>query len=576
VRLFTTIAGLRCYLDLRRSGQEQPINNTEGGNSPDPRTGPTLSSVGLVPTMGALHAGHLSLIEQARQNNDLVVVSIFVNPLQFGPNEDFQHYPRSLEHDRALCQQAGVDVIFAPNAAELYGQKKFGIQDWGLEPSLSAFSYAPHLTAELVSQVIPPAAMTAELCGRFRPGHFAGVATVVTKLLTIVQPDRAYFGQKDAQQLAILKRVVADLNLPVEVIGCPIVREADGLAMSSRNQYLSIEERQHATVLYRGLKQAEQVFYQGKQLREDLIDSVKTELITAPTVRLQYIDLVHPDTMMPLEQVEECGLLAMAAFVGSTRLIDNLVLRNRRPILAIDGPAGAGKSTVARQVAQALGLLYLDTGAMYRAVTWMVLQSGIAMADQAAIAELVSQCDIVLESGTGLDNQSMQQNAGSRPSPLPMLNVWINGHEVTEAIRSLEVTAHVSTIAAQPIVRQELVRRQQTYGRRGGIVMDGRDIGTHVFPDAELKIFLTASVEERARRRQQELQSRGQMHLSLTELERTIRDRDRMDSTRRVSPLRKADDAIEIQTDNLSINEVTAKIVSLYQQTLAQWHHHRV
>jgi pantoate ligase/cytidylate kinase len=447
-----------------------------------------------------------------------------------------------------------------------------------MEPSLSAFSYAPHLTAEAVSQVIPPASMTAELCGRFRPGHFAGVATVVTKLLSIVQPDRAYFGQKDAQQLAILKRVVTDLNLPVEVIGCPIVREPDGLAMSSRNQYLSTEERQQATVLYRSLKQAEQVFHQGKRLRDDLIDTVKTELLTAPAVRPQYIDLVHPDTMKPLEQVEDGGLLAIAAFVGSTRLIDNIVLRNRKPILAIDGPAGAGKSTVARQVAQALGLLYLDTGAMYRAVTWMVLQSGIAMTDQAAIAELVSQCEIVLEGGTGLDSNSSNGAQGIETSPnaLPMLNVWINGHEVTEAIRSLEVTAHVSTIAAQSAVRQELGRRQQAYGRRGGIVMDGRDIGTHVFPDAELKIFLTASVQERARRRQQELQSRGQMQLSVAALEQTIRDRDRLDSTRRIAPLRKAEDAIEIQTDNLSIDEVTAKIVTLYQQKLAQLHHHRL
>lgn len=575
MRLFTTIVGLRCYLDLERSGQKQPVHPTKSDNSVDifPPT------VGLVPTMGALHAGHLSLIEQARQNNDLVVVSIFVNPLQFGPNEDFQHYPRSLDHDRLLCQQAGVDAIFAPTAAELYGQKKFGIQEWDVTPSLSTFSYAPHLTAESVSQVIPPAAMTTELCGRFRPGHFAGVATVVTKLLTIVQPDRAYFGQKDAQQLAILKRVVADLNLPVEVIGCPTVREIDGLAMSSRNQYLSVAERQQATVLYRGLKQAERLFYQGKRLREDLIDAVKTELMTAPEVRLQYVDLVHPDTMMPLEQVEDCGLLAMAAFVGSTRLIDNLVLRDRQPILAIDGPAGAGKSTVARQVAQALGLLYLDTGAMYRAVTWMVLQSGIAVTDQAAIAELVSQCDIVLESGNSLNQSSLLEkslDARSDARSLPTLNVWINGHEVTAAIRSVEVTAHVSTIAAQPIVRQELVRRQQAYGRRGGIVMDGRDIGTHVFPDAELKIFLTASVEERARRRQQEWQSQGQMHLSGADLEQAIRDRDRIDSTRRVSPLRKADDAIEIQTDNLSIDEVTAKIVDLYRQTLAHLHHHRL
>jgi pantoate ligase / CMP/dCMP kinase len=551
VRLFTTIAGLRCYLDLKRSEQPIPANSDFADT--------TQPSIGLVPTMGALHAGHLSLIAQARQDNDLVVVSIFVNPLQFGPNEDFQHYPRTLEHDRELCRQAGVDVIFAPTAAELYGQEKLGIRDWRINSPFSVST--AHPVADSVSQVTPPPAMMAELCGRFRPGHFSGVATVVTKLLSIVQPDRAYFGQKDAQQLAILKRIVADLNLPVQMIGCPIVREASGLAMSSRNQYLSEAERQQSAALYRGL-------------REELIDVVKAELMSVSAVHPQYIELVHPDTLAPLEQVEDCGLLAVAAFVGSTRLIDNVVLWNRKPILAIDGPAGAGKSTVARQVAQTLGLLYLDTGAMYRAVTWMVLQSGLAVTDQAAIAELVSQCDIVLASEVPEGNPS--GNGQAAESTLPRPTVWINGHNVTQAIRSLEVTAQVSTIAAQPVVRQELVRRQQAYGRRGGIVMDGRDIGTHVFPDAELKIFLTASVQERARRRQQELQGHNQLQLSLSALEQTIRDRDSKDSSRRIAPLRKAADAVEIQTDNLSIDEVTTKIINLYQEKLARLCSHQV
>lgn len=497
--------------------------------------------------MGALHAGHLSLIERARQENDLVVVSIFVNPLQFGPNEDFSQYPRPLEQDQEHCRQAGVDVIFAPTSAELYG--------------------AAGSATEKLTQVVPPAYMMAELCGRFRPGHFPGVATVVAKLLSIVQPDRAYFGQKDAQQLAIIRRLVADLNLPVEIVGCPIVREPSGLALSSRNQYLSPEERSQATALYRSLQQAQHAFKQGKTLRDDLIDVVKTELATATAVRPQYIELVHPDTMSPLEQVTETGLLAVAAFVGSTRLIDNVLLSSRKPILAIDGPAGAGKSTVARRVAQALELLYLDTGAMYRAVTWLTLQSGISVHDEAAIAELVSQCEIILEEKPGARSQNSE--ISNQPTSLPVLSVWINGQEVTQEIRSLEVTAQVSTIAAHPVVRRELVRRQQTYGRRGGIVMDGRDIGTYVFPDAEVKIFLTASVQERARRRQQELQNREQGQLSLAELEQTIRQRDYMDSTRQIAPLRQAEDAIEIQTDNLSIDEVTAKIINLYREKVA-------
>jgi pantoate ligase / CMP/dCMP kinase len=532
VRLFTTIAGLRCYLEQERfrspANAATPIAVSPQFNSPRlPR------SIGFVPTMGALHAGHLSLIQKARQENDRVIVSIFVNPLQFAPNEDFQQYPRTLEQDQLLCQQAGVDAIFAPNAIELYGDSPLG---------------------DRVTQVIPPAAMIAGLCGRFRPGHFQGVATVVAKLFNIVQPDRAYFGQKDAQQLAVLRQMVADLNLPIDVIGCAIVREANGLALSSRNQYLSDAARSQAAVLYRSLCRAQAALRQGKTLREDLIEGVKAELSTVPALKPQYIELVHPDTMAPIEQLDDVGLLAIAAHIDATRLIDNTLLRNRKPILAIDGPAGAGKSTVVRQVAQQLGLLYLDTGAMYRAVTWLVLHSGIAIEDTAAIAELVSRCAIELDSED--DSETVE--------------VWINGHHITQAIRSLEVTAQVSAIAAQPAVRKELMKRQQSYGRRGGVVMDGRDIGTHVFPDAELKIFLTASVQERARRRMQDLLAQGQESVTLAELEQAISDRDYKDSSRAFAPLRKAEDAIELQTDSLSADEVTAKIVRFYQQKLAE------
>lgn len=539
MRLFKTVAGLRCYLSQLRSGQ---IQAAEQDTVARPSCFPLGTSVGLVPTMGALHAGHLSLIQRARQENDWVVVSIFVNPLQFGPNEDFQRYPRTLEHDRQLCEQVGVDVIFAPSPEELYGREGTHSVS-GLRYPASGIKSQDSLT-----QVIPPTAMMAELCGKSRPGHFPGVTTVVTKLLNIVQPDRAYFGQKDAQQLAILRQMVMDLNIPVELVPCPIVREADGLALSSRNQYLSPEQRTDAAILHRSLRQAEQAFRDGRRFRKELIDTVQTELRTVPTVQPEYIDLVHPDTMMPLQQVEDAGLLAIAARVGSTRLIDNVVLRNRQPVLAIDGPAGAGKSTVVRQVAQTLELLYLDTGAMYRAVTWLVLQSGIAINDEAAIAELVNQCQI---------------DISGNPA---MTRVSINGQDVTYAIRSLEVTAQVSAIAAQAAVRKELVKRQQAYGRRGGIVMDGRDTGTCVFPDAELKIFLTASVQERARRRQQDLKNQGQAEVPLADLEQAIYERDLKDSTRLIAPLRKAADAIEIQTDALTIDQVVAKIVALYQE----------
>jgi pantoate ligase / CMP/dCMP kinase len=502
VRLFTTIAGLRCHLEAKRSGNKE--------------------STGLVPTMGALHEGHLSLIHRARNENDRVVVTLFVNPLQFAPHEDFQQYPRDLDADRALCEAAGVDVIFAPDVAELYPQGR-----------------------DSITHVIPPTSMLMGLCGRSRPAHFQGVATVVVKILNIVKPDRAYFGLKDAQQFAILRRVTADLNLAVEMIGCPIVREPSGLALSSRNQYLSVEQRSQAAILYRSLQAAKQAVRHGTLRQSEIINLVKTELEQFPDMKPEYIELVNPETLEPLEQVEESALLAIAAHMGKTRLIDNVMLQTRQPILAIDGPAGAGKSTVVRRVAQALELLYLDTGAMYRAVTWLTLQSGIAVDDEAAIAELVSRCEIEISGDPAA------------------VSVGINGQDVTQAIRSVEVTSQVSTIAAQLFVRQELVRRQQAYGRKGGIVMDGRDIGTHVFPDAELKIFLTASVAERARRRQQDLIAQGQ-EMPLAELERAIAERDHKDSTRDFAPLRKAEDAIEIQTDDLTIDEVTEKIVSLY------------
>lgn len=520
MRLFQTIAGLRTYLEQFRRGAVPHVHPSH--------------TVGLVPTMGALHMGHLSLVQRARQNNGLVVVSIFVNPLQFGPNEDFHTYPKTLAEDQSLCEEVGVDIIFAPSVAELYQTN-------------DATAGAP------LFQVVPPKSMMAELCGKYRPGHFEGVATVVTKLLSLIQPDRAYFGQKDAQQLAILRRMVKDLSIPVEVVACPTVRESDGLAMSSRNRYLSAEQRAQAPRIYQSLQQAQTLFQAGVVEREPLLEAVQTALATTPSIKPQYIELVDPVTMTSLQSVQDTGLLAIAAHLGSARLIDNVLLRSRKPIIAIDGPAGSGKSTVTPQVAQQLGLLYLDTGAMYRAVTWLVLDSGIPIEDEAAIAELVSQCKIRLE----------RQDSDSG---IPTLQVWINDVDVTTVIRTPEVTAQVSAIAAQKAVRQALMKQQQEYGQRGGVVMDGRDIGTHVFPDAELKIFLTASVQERARRRQLDLKERGLGDFSLEELEKTIYERDLKDSSRAIAPLRKADDAIEINTDHLTAEGVIAQIIALYRE----------
>ncbi|NEZ55216.1 bifunctional pantoate--beta-alanine ligase/(d)CMP kinase [Adonisia turfae] len=509
MRLLKTIEGLRCWL-RKQSG-----------------------SIGLVPTMGALHQGHLSLIHRARRDNELVIVSIFVNPLQFGPNEDLAAYPRTLDLDARMCEAAGVDCIFAPTALDLYGPN---FQD-----------------ADALVTVLPPPALARPLCGQFRPEHFNGVATVVTKLISLVRPQRSYFGQKDAQQLAIIRRLVKDLNLPGSIIGCPTVREADGLALSSRNKYLSEQERQQAVILYRGLRRAKEKFKAGVRSQHSLACIVFQYLETAPAVAPQYIELVNPYTLAPLEKVETVGMLAVAAFVGTTRLIDNVVLRARRPIIAIDGPAGAGKSTVARQLAQQLGLLYLDTGAMYRAFTWYVLAQACNPDDEVAVADLLPKCEIKLV--------ATPADAGPHPP-----EVWVNDSLVTQAIRTSEVTANVSTIAAQSSVREALVKQQMQYGLTGGVVADGRDIGTHVFPDAELKIFLTASVEERARRRQRDLANQNQPVPELSDLAQAISERDHKDSTREISPLRQADDAIEVVTDSLAIESVLDKLLTLYKE----------
>ena len=509
VLLVQTISKLRSHLAVYRQNSQK---------------------IALVPTMGALHQGHISLIERASAKNDVVVVSIFVNPLQFAPTEDLSSYPRQLESDLKICEELGVDFVFAPEPAE--------INSSGDSRSLL------NTTA-----VVPPASMTGVLCGQYRPGHFKGVATIVTKLLNIVQPHRAYFGQKDAQQLAIIRRLVKDLNIPVEIVSCPIIREASGLALSSRNQYLTPAEKEQAAVIYRSLQQAKLAFDKGLTNR-DLIDLVKQN-INQNEVKIQYVELVDPVSLKPIAQIERAVLLAIAAHVGSTRLIDNIVLQKTQPIVAIDGPAGAGKSTVTRRLAHKLDLLYLDTGAMYRAVTWLVMESGIDIDDEEAIASLIADLDLKLTSPNGAD--------------LPTV-VHVNGREVTNAIRTPEVTANVSAIAAQAAVREKLVEMQQQWGKAGGLIAEGRDIGTNVFPDAELKIFLTASVAERARRRWQDLQNQGRDDIDIEQLERDIQQRDEKDSNRAIAPLKKADDAIELMTDNLTIDEVVEKIVDLYRQ----------
>ena len=258
-------------------------------------------SVGFVPTMGALHQGHLSLVRAARAQCDVVVVSIFVNPTQFGPNEDFAKYPRSFDQDKAMLEREGVDCIFCPSVEEMYPA---GAVTW--------------VTVEGLSD---------KLDGRSRPGHFRGVSTVVSKLFNIVQPNAAFFGQKDAAQVAIIRKMVRDLNFDVKIVVCPIVRESDGLAMSSRNAYLSPEERQQALVLSRSLQRVQWLVAQGEQRAARLIDAGKNVIAEEPAVRLDYFEIVNPDTLDSLESIDGGALAAVAAFVGSTRLIDNLLFK---------------------------------------------------------------------------------------------------------------------------------------------------------------------------------------------------------------------------------------------------------
>ena len=257
-------------------------------------------TVGFVPTMGYLHEGHGSLITKAREDNDKVVVSIFVNPMQFGPTEDLDSYPRDLEKDSRFCESLGVDLIFHPEPEEMYHED--------------------------FSSYVDMSVLTEELCGLSRPVHFRGVCTVVNKLFNIVQPDNAYFGEKDAQQLAIIKHMVQDLNMDVNVVGCPIVREEDGLAKSSRNTYLSAEERKAALILSKTVALGKKLVAEGETDADVLVAKMKANIETEPLAKLDYVKAVNGLTMQQQKEIKAPMLVAMAVYIGKTRLIDNFIL----------------------------------------------------------------------------------------------------------------------------------------------------------------------------------------------------------------------------------------------------------
>lgn len=256
-------------------------------------------SVGLVPTMGYLHEGHKSLIDCAVAQNDKVVVSVFVNPMQFGPTEDLATYPRDLERDAALCEAAGADLIFHPQPEEMY------------HDDFSSF--------------VDMNTLTGGLCGKTRPIHFRGVCTVVAKLFNIVTPDRAYFGQKDAQQLAVIRHMVSDLNFGIEIVGCPIIREEDGLAKSSRNTYLSAEERKAALVLSQSLKEGKALLDAGEKNAEKIRQVITEKINSEPLAKIDYVETVDWNTLEPVDTIEGPVLVAIAVYIGKTRLIDNII-----------------------------------------------------------------------------------------------------------------------------------------------------------------------------------------------------------------------------------------------------------
>lgn len=281
MKVVTEISALRACLEETRRAQK---------------------TIGFVPTMGYLHEGHLSLVKKAKEMTDLVVMSIFVNPLQFGPNEDYSRYPRDLERDRRLAEEAGVDLLFAPSVEEMYP--------------------VPVRTTVSVS------GLSEVLCGKSRPGHFDGVATVVTKLFNIVQPHYAFFGQKDAQQVAVIEQMVADLSIPVTIVPCPTMREADGLAMSSRNVYLNPEERKQATVLYESLQKALQLLKSGERSAGMIRDTMVKMIQEKSLARIDYVEIMTYPQLQPavILKKEDRICLALAVRFGHTRLIDNLIV----------------------------------------------------------------------------------------------------------------------------------------------------------------------------------------------------------------------------------------------------------
>ncbi len=479
------------------------------------------SDINFIPTMGNLHYGHQKLISTAKSSNcNTNLLSIFVNPLQFESKEDLRSYPKTVDKDIAIAFSHGADVIFIPNTIDIYPKNNNSISYLKASKELSS-----------------------ALCGLTRVGHFDGVCTVVYRLLKLIQPKNLYLGEKDWQQLLIIKNLLEEKKFNINIISVPTQRDSDGVPFSSRNKLLSKNEREILRLFSNELCHAKNIFKKDKKV--DL--KQLTKKLESKNISIEYLEHLHAYSLKKFQAEDNISILAGAIKCGKTRLIDHVFLMNRKPIIAIDGPAGSGKSTITKLIAKELNLLYLDTGAMYRAISWLFKKQKIDYAKESELKKVLNDISIIFKS-----NSLSQQD------------VFINNFCVTEAIRSQEISSIVSKISSIKIIREFLVNEQRKIGHSGGLVAEGRDIGTTVFPDAELKIFLTASIDERAKRRKSDLESRNTEEIDFNQLRELIRKRDFEDSTREVSPLKKANDAIELNTDGYTINEVVEKIINFY------------
>ena len=479
-------------------------------------------NINFVPTMGNLHKGHLELIDKSNKDgSNETLVSIFINPLQFNDKRDFKNYPKTIEKDIKLAFSSGANAIFVPSEKEILNIKSLIYQKACKK-------------------------LSSNLCGKSREGHFDGVCTIVLRMLKIINPQKMFLGEKDWQQVIILKDMIKKLNLKVEIKSINTQRDADGVPFSSRNNLLTTSERKDLQLFSKELKKAKKNFLVNKVINlEEIYNSFKNK-----NLKVEYLQHLSAFSLNESIDKENITILAGAILCGSTRLIDHVFLMKRKPIIAIDGPAGSGKSTVTKLIAKKLDFIYLDTGAMYRALSWFLIEQKTSYENDNILEECLKKLNIVFKTNLNSDQ-----------------DIFINDICVTNKIRSQKISSIVSSIASIGKVREFLVKEQRKIGDKGGIVAEGRDIGTTVFPKAEIKIYLNASIDERAKRRKIELEIQGQ-DINFDKLKDQIKQRDLDDSTRNISPLVKAEDAIEIITDNYTAEQIADKIIQIFYEKL--------